>query len=158
NAPALSGAPFSFGKYQRTCVFPAAAGSRRGAKTRRRARSRSKTAVATFVSPALSSSRGVAGSARRATSRARPAEPPRRPPRAAGREVRLERRGLGRVERAERVEGEEVLELGPAHPSPPSHCGSDSRRRRSAFRARVFTVPRGVPVFAAISLCERPSK
>src|SRR5262249_9997836 len=69
---------------------------------------------------------------------------------ASGGEVRLERPPVGGLERSEGVEGVEVLVEGAAHRSPPSPCGSAARRRRSAFRARPLTVPRGVPVRSAI--------
>jgi hypothetical protein len=69
---------------------------------------------------------------------------------------------LGRLARIEGVRGmqeDRVAALVAGQPaSSLSWLPSSPRRRRSARRMRVFTVPRGSPSRVAISLCERPSK
>ena len=67
----------------------------------------------------------------------------------------LDGAGLGAAEPAQRVGGEQIFAFLRRHDRFPPSCW---RRRFIARRVRVLTVPSGVSVSAAISVCVSPSK
>ena len=74
-------------------------------------------------------------------------------------EVGLELGELPAVEGADRVDVRQLEPLLVVHArSVPLRPARMPRRRSSPLRMRVFTVPRGSPSRAAISVCVRPSK